>query len=162
MPTFGYALRDGAILALAASAVVMGSLRLNPRLFMRHFPEPLKARLPPLAPDELKVGRIVGAVLMALLLGGPLVSALLAPPQPFPQLFLHAFTVGMVFNLVDWLVLDELVLGVLKPHWAVPPGATLADFLPFEHGRHFRGFLTGTVLCAVAALAAAGIATLAA
>jgi hypothetical protein len=158
MLDFGPALRDGAILAVAVSAVVMGSLRTNPRLFMRHFPEALKARLPPLSPAELKVGRGVGVVLMLLLFGGPLASTLLLPgPPPIHVLFLHAFTVGMVSNLVDWLLLDELWLGVLKPRWAVPPGAEMADFVPFDHARHFRGFLTGTGLCAVSAAIAAGV-----
>lgn len=158
MTDLGPALRDGAILGAAASAVVMGSLRMNPRLFMRHFPEALKARLPPLSPDELKVGRWVGAVLMLLLFGGPLASTLLADAETITELYLHAFVVGMVFNLVDWLVLDELWLGVLKPRWAVPPGAEMADFLPFDHARHFRGFLSGTVLCAVSAAIATGVA----
>lgn len=155
------ALRDGAILAVAASAVVMGSLRANPRLFMRHFPDALKQRLAPLSPKETKAGAVVGIVLIVLLFGGPLASSMLARPQPLPAVFLHAFTVGMVFNAVDWLVLDEFVLGVLKPRWALPPGSTLDDFQPFDHGRHARGFATGTVICAVAAALATGVVALA-
>lgn len=166
MFALGVALRDGAIVAVAASVVVMGALRMNPRLFMRHFPDALKQRLPPLAPEELRAGRLIGAALMILLLGGPVVSTWLwavgtARPQPLTALFSHAFVVGMVFNLVDWLILDELWIGVLRPRWAIPPGAAIEDFTPFDHARHFRGFMTGAVLCAaVAALATAVVGVL--
>lgn len=156
-PFLGLALRDGAIMAVAGAALIMGALRANPRLFMRHFPEAVKARLAPLSDREKRAGSVVGAALMVLLLGGPLASVLLAPPQPLTAAVLHAFTVGMVFNLVDWLVLDELWLGVLQPQWALPAGTSKDDFRPWDHARHFRGFATGTVLCAVFAVVAAGL-----
>ena len=156
MIALGAALRDGAVLAVAASALVMGSLRMNPRLYMRHFPVALKNRLPPLSAEEARTGRLVGLALLGLLLGGPLVSAWFAAPPSPSAVFLHAFVVGMVFNLVDWLVLDELWIDRLRPRWALPPGAAIEDFLPFDHARHFRGFVTGTVLCAaIAAFATA-------
>ncbi len=153
----GDALRDGAILALAASALLVGVLRVNSRLFMRHFPDALRKRTAPLSPGEIRAGRAVGVVLLLLLVAGPLVSAALPGPRPAGAVFLHAFVVGMVFNLVDWLVIDELLIGVMRPRWALPPGATQADFLPFDHARHARGFLTGTVLCAVSAALATGV-----
>ena len=158
MPDLAIALRDGAILAAAGSALIMGALRYNPRLFMRHFPQALKDRIPPLSAHERRVGAVVGVALLGLLVGGPVASAWKAREgASFPDLALHAFVVGMVFNLVDWLVLDELWIGMLRPRWALPPGATEADFHPFDHARHARGFATGTVLCAtVAVIAGAG------
>lgn len=159
MTTLPEALRDGAILAVLASAVVMGSLAHNPRLFMRHFPQALRDRLAPLSAEERRVGTVVGLVLIGLLLAGPLASAWAVRGEAgFGGLFVHAFVVGMVFNLADWLVLDELVIGILRPKWALPPGATIEDFLPFDHARHARGFATGTVLCAVSGLIAAAAA----
>src|SRR5690606_23921117 len=77
------------------------------------------------------------------------------------SMFVHAFLVGMVFNVVDWLLLDELWLGVGKPRWALPQGVAPADVLPFDHAPHFRAFLNGTwfftVIAAFAALAAPGL-----
>jgi hypothetical protein len=69
------------------------------------------------------------------------------------ETFAHAFLVAMVFNAVDWLVLDELWLGVGRPRWVLPPGVAPED-VPFDHAQHARGFATGTVLCAVIGLVA--------
>lgn len=148
------ALRDGALLSVAASALLMGALRLNPRLLIKHFPEEMRQAVAPPTPRETRTGRLVGLLLVALLVGGPLVSTLImahGADTSFMDRALHAFLVGMIFNLVDWLVLDELWLGVLRPRWAIPAGA---EHVPvrFEHGRHARGFATGTVVFAVLAL----------
>lgn len=149
------ALRDGALLSVAASALLMITLRLNPRLLIKHFPKEMREAVPPLTPAESRTGRLIGLLLVALLAGGPLVSTLAmahaAPDTTFADRALHAFVVGMVFNLADWLVLDEFWLGLFRPRWAIPPGA---EHIPvrFEHGRHARGFLTGTLAFAVFAL----------
>lgn len=55
------ALRDGALLAVATSMLVMGTLRANPRLLMRHFPAELRVAVPPVTPRDQPVGKLVGA-----------------------------------------------------------------------------------------------------
>jgi len=138
----------GGVLALAASAVIMGSLRYNPRLFLRHFPAAVRAAQPPLTSSEKAVGRIVGVALIVLFAGVPIWSASVAARHHAlgrGDVLVHAFLVGMISNAVDWLVLDELWLGIGKPRWALPPGVTPAD-VPWNHQQHFRGFISGTVL----------------
>jgi uncharacterized repeat protein (TIGR03806 family) len=103
---------------------------------------------------------VIGLVLILLLAGGPILSASVIAARGVTDLLsllLHAFLVGMVFNLVDWLVLDELWLGLGRPRWAAPPGVD-PSAVPFEHARHFRAFLSGTFLFAIIA----GIAAVAA
>jgi hypothetical protein len=146
----------GGLLSIAASAVIMGSLRFNPRLFLRHFPPAVRASQPPLSSREKAIGWSVGLVLLALFVGVPAWSARVAAERDpsWISVFMHAFLVGMSANLTDWLLLDELWLGLGRPRWALPPGVTQAD-VPFDHRQHFRGFLTGTVLfAAIAAVAA--------
>ena len=149
--------RDGFWLAIAASALIMGALRFNPRLFLRHFPENVRRTQPPLSPAEMRVGRVVGFALIALLVVVPVWSARTgAATRGYGvfDTFLHAFLVGMAANLTDWLILDELWIGLGRPEWALPPGVTQTD-VPFDHGQHARGFRTGTVLCAVVGIVAA-------
>lgn len=149
--------RDGALLVVAASALIMGALRANPRLFWRHFPEAVQRALPPLSPAERRAGRIIGVVLIGILVIVPVWSARSAAATNGYGLldaFAHAFLVAMAFNLADWLILDELWLGLGRPLWALPPGVTLAD-MPFDHRQHARGFRTGTILCAGVGLIAA-------
>lgn len=150
--------RDGAMLSALASALILGTLRANPRLFLRHFPDAVRATQAPLSTRERLAGRVVAFALVVLLVGFPIAStrafAMTSPDASVVDLFVHAFAVGMFFNLVDWLVIDEAILGLGRPRWAAPTGVDPAC-VPFEHARHFRGFLSGTVLCAVVGVVAA-------
>lgn len=153
----------GGAVALAASVLVFLALRRNPRLFLKHFPKKVREAQPPLSQAETAAGYVFALPLFLVLVGGPVISTLVAAsgrgvPYDPVSLWVHAFLVGMVFNLFDWLVLDELVLGLGRPRWALPPGVTLADVMPFEHGQHFADFLKGVIFCAVVGLIASGIA----
>jgi hypothetical protein len=154
---WGIALRDGAGLALAASALIMGTLRLNPRLLLRNYPPELRQAVPPQTPRERGLATLIGLVLIGMLAAWPAVSVMAAHrsglPAGFGPAFGHAFVVGTVFNLVDWLLLDELWLGLLRPRWAMLPGAEDVAFR-FNHLQHLRGFVVGSV---VTALFASGI-----
>jgi hypothetical protein len=155
------ALRDGALLAVLASLVIVWTLRANPRLMMRHYPKAYRAAVAPLSPRERLANRGVALILAALLFGIPLISTLAlaraAPrPSPFGALFTHAYIVGMVFNLVDWLVIDELWLGLFRPPWVMLPGTEDRPF-PFSHAQHARDFLLGGALIGVIALVVAAV-----
>ena len=160
-------LLHGGAIALAASALILLALRLNPRLFLKHFPRKVIEAQPPLSRAETAAGYWLALPLFLVLVGGPIASTLIVAggkgtPQDPLSLWVHAFLVGMVFNLFDWIVLDEGLLGIGTPRWALPPGVTLEDVTPFEHGRHFADFLKGVIFCAVVALIASGAAIAAA
>lgn len=155
----GMILTHGGAIALAASVLVLLALRSNPRLFLKHFPEKVRAAQPPLSKSETAAGLLYGLPLFAVLVGGPVASTLMIAggrgvPQDPLSLWTHAFLVAMAFNLVDWLVLDEVILGLGKPRWALPQGVAIEDVTPFDHGRHFADFLKGVIFCAVVGLIA--------
>ena len=135
----------------------MGALRYNPRLFLRHFPSAVRAAQAPLSPRETAVGRILGVGLILLFVGVPVWSAAAAAARyelTRLDVAVHAFLVGMMANMVDWLVLDELWLGIGRPRWALPPGVVPED-VPWSHWQHFRGFLIGTLLLLLVGIGAA-------
>jgi hypothetical protein len=155
--------RDGGILALGACSLIAGLLRFNPRLFLRHFPEDLQRSLPAKTSAEKRHSLIGGIVLLAWTLGILIASAVAAEARgtaDFVSLAIHTFAVGMVFNLADWLILDELWIGAMRPRWIAPAGVDPAT-IPFEHARHFRAFVRGSLLFAAigAAIALGVIAT---
>jgi hypothetical protein len=77
-------------------------------------------------------------------------------------LFVAAYSVWMMFNLCDWLVLDEICIGLLKPRWLVLPGAEHIP-LRFDHAQHARDFAKGAAGGAViSVLVALGVDRLAA
>jgi len=157
-------LRDGAILAVAASAWVMSSLRYNPRLFLRHYPKEIREAAQPLTLTERRTSKLIGLPFLLMLVGIPIWSVLSFvsehPSANFLGAAFHGFGVSMVFNLVDLILLDLGWLGVLRPSWAMIPGTELIVFR-FNVSDHLRGFAVGAVLavivgCIAAAIAGAG------
>jgi hypothetical protein len=87
------------------------------------------------------------------LLGFPAVAALSvkAANLGILSIFLSAFGLVILCNLVDWLLLDWLIVCTITPKFMVLPGTEgMAGYK--NYGMHFRGFLIGTVLAAVIGL----------
>ncbi len=152
---------DGAVLSALATLVILLSLRTNPRIWLNDFPPDIRNAVPPKSDAEKRQSLRWGLPLFAILLGGPLVSCVLlerALPSPagFPLLFLHAYAVAFIFNLVDLLIIDWLIICAMTPRWLVLAGTEgMAGYSDYRH--HFRGFLVGCIASAVFALPAATI-----
>jgi energy-converting hydrogenase Eha subunit B len=77
----------------------------------------------------------------------------------FIEVFIDIFTLFIVFNIVDLLILDWLIFCTLTPKFMILPGTEgMAGYK--DYGFHFRGFLIGCIICLVSALAFAGLASL--
>lgn len=148
-----HALVFGVLLAIVGGGWIMLVLRLNPRLFLRNYPAAIRHAAPPATPGERRAGVALGVPLFALLIGIPFWSGFdLANGHPIAPgaLFLDAFVVGMVANLVDLLIIDLLWLGLFPPRWAMIPGTEEVPYKP-EYLKHLRGFAVGSVVAAIIA-----------
>lgn len=150
-------LLTGGAMCLTAGGYLLLLLRLWPRVFLRRFPDEVRAAVAPLSATERLLGTIATLPLLAMLLGFPAWIALRLQEQAganvgFGTLFAASYTVWMLFNLFDWLILDELVVGVLRPRWLVLKGAEHVPFR-FDRAAHARSFLNGAmggaVVCGV-------------
>ena len=74
----------------------------------------------------------------------------------FGTVFAVGFLVAFVFNLVDLLVIDWLLVVAWHPRWFAPPGAE-GDGANRDYLFHFKGFLKGLGFCLVAGLATAAL-----
>lgn len=148
--------RDGAWLSLVGSAYLLVLLRFTPRIFLRHYPKQIREIVPPKSEKERRM-----SVLLGLIVGVPFTSVLLwrtatLGSHSFRELFAYAFGVLFIFNLVDLLIIDWLIVCWLKPRWAILPG-TEHIVIPKPYFHHFKGFLIGTVGLAIAGLAIAAL-----
>ena len=87
---------------------------------------------------------------LLLLIAFPMLAALSAKAahQGFPGVFLSAFGVGFLFNLVDWLILDWLLVCTITPAFVVIPGTEgMAGYK--NYAMHLRGFLVGMLISVV-------------
>jgi len=152
---------DGMIYALLASLYVLISLWIAPRIWLHNFPQDIQDLVPPKTEHEKKVFLWVGIPYLMLLFAGPFLSALTFRcqtklPVSFIAIFAHAFGVGIIFNIVDWLVLDWLLLCTITPNFLIIPGTQGAKGYK-NYAYHFSGFLIGTLITTIAAIIIAGI-----
>jgi hypothetical protein len=149
-------LRDGAVFSVVASIYLLLLLRFNPRIFLRHFPKEIREIVPPKSAKERRLSALLGV-----LIGGPLFAALvwrtatLGSPS-FRERFAYAFGVLFVFNVVDLLILDWLIVCWINPRWVTHPG-TEHVVITKQYLHHFKGFLIGTAGIAVVGLGLAAL-----
>ena len=142
--------------SLILSAIILAMGLLNPRLMLRSYPKDVQAVVPPQTDQEKRQTLYWGIPFWMCLLGFPVAAALSAKAANlgFFEIFLSAFGVVLLFNLVDWLILDWLIVCTITPKFLVLPGTEgMAGYK--NYGMHFKGFLIGTVLSVVIGLISA-------
>jgi hypothetical protein len=149
-------LRDGAWLSLAGSTFLLLLLRFNLRMFLGHFPKEIRAVVPPKSRKEQWMSIVFG-----LLIAVPFTAVLVwrtatLGSRSFWELFAYAFGVLFIFNVVDLVILDWLIVCWFKPPWVILPG-TEHIAIPNPYVHHFKEFLMGTVGLGIAGLAVAAL-----
>jgi hypothetical protein len=130
--------------SLILSALIFAMNLVNPRLLLRSYPKDVQAAVPPQTAAEKRQTLYWG---IPFWLGFPVAAAFIAKAAHLSplEIFLSAAGVIFLFNLVDWLILDWLIVCTITPRFMVLPGTEgMAGYK--NYGMHFRGFLIGTVL----------------
>ncbi len=139
--------------SLLLSAIIFAMGRVNPRLMPRSYPKDVQATVPPQTPVEKRQTLYWALPFWLCMLGFPLLAALSAKAAygNAVEIFFSAAGVIFFFNLVDWLILDWLIVCTITPKFMVLPGTEgMAGYK--NYGMHFRGFLIGTVLACMIGL----------
>jgi hypothetical protein len=143
----------GLVLSLGFSALLLAMVRVNPRLMLQDYPKDIQAAVSPKTPEEKRQTLYWALPLWVLMLGCPTAAALWAKAAHlgFLSVFLGAFGVAFLANLVDWLILDWLIFCTITPKFVVIPGTEgMAGYK--NYSMHFKGFLIGTVVSVVIGL----------
>jgi hypothetical protein len=154
----------GIVFSLLFSALLLVMIKINPEGMLDGLPLDIKARHGPVSEKTKRQRKPFVLLFFLIMIGVPLLSIrrydLMTVGSPtFIELFVIVFTVFIVFNIVDLLILDWLIICTITPKFIVLPGTEgMAGYK--DYGFHFRGFLKGTVICLVSALIFAGIVSL--
>jgi hypothetical protein len=143
----------GVLASILLSAIIFAMSWVNPRLMLRSYPKDVQAAVPPQTPAEKRQMLYWALPFWLCLLGSPGAAALTAKAAHMSplEIFLSAAGVIFLFNIVDWLILDWLIVCTITPKFMVLPGTQgMAGYK--NYGMHFRGFLIGTVLAVVIGL----------
>ncbi len=153
MSTLSTILLYGVPTSLLLSAVLLAMGWVNPRLMLQDYPKDIQAAVPPKTQEEKRQTLYWSIPFWLLLLGFPIAAALTAYAANlgFLDVFLSAFGMAFLFNLVDWLILDWFIICTITPTFVVLPGTEgMAGYK--NYAMHFKGFLIGTVLSVVIGL----------
>ena len=154
----------GALLSLLLSILVLGSLRLNPEIWLNDYPAEIRAQYGAMSAKSKRQGQVVGIFFLLILIGILALSIrqlyqAQAGQLTFGAVFLSTWIILMIFNLVDLVILDWLILVRLQPKFAILPGTAGMPGYKDYHSP-FLGFLKGIVITLLASLFISGITVL--
>jgi hypothetical protein len=160
-PLISHALTYGVILSAVLFTLTLGLVRINPEIMLKDYPPDIQAKYGPMS-DRSKRQRIPVAIVFLVVLFGIVIQSFLgvrtntSDDIPFQAAFLHLFVMFSLFNLLDWLVLDWLIVVTIRPRFMILPGTEgLAGYA--DYGFHFRGFLIGSMITFFISLLVAGV-----
>ncbi len=160
-PIISHALIYGVILSGVLFTLILGLVRINPEIMLKDYPPDIQAKYGPMSERSKRQRLLVAVFFIAVLLGIVTLSfqSVGINPEgdiPFFAAFIHLFVMFSVFNLLDWLVLDWLIVVTIRPSFIILPGTEgLAGYE--DYGFHFRGFLIGMVITLLTSLPVAGV-----
>jgi len=160
-PVINHALVFGVILCAVLFPAVLVLTRINPEIMLKDYPPDIQAKYGPMSERTKRQRLPVGLVFIAVLVGLVVISfqrirTLADGDLSFQVAFVHLFVMFSIFNLLDWLVLDWLIVVAICPRFIILPGTEgLAGYR--DYGFHFRGFLIGCVITFFTSLIVAGI-----
>lgn len=160
-PIISHALLYGVILSAVLFTLMMVVARVNPEIMLKAYPPDIQAKYGPMSERSKRQRSVVGTIFIALMFGIVILSLRGIGTNgdiAFFTAFIHLFVMFLVFNLLDWLVLDWLISVAICPSFIILPGTEgLAGYS--DYGFHFRGFLVGIVISLVMSLLIAVIVT---
>lgn len=128
---------------------------------LHDYPEDIqKASTLPAPSDEQKKKAKIFSVLFSLVIFGALivfgVLQYAGEKVSFPEIILFTFIIAMIWNVVDLVIMDWLIICKLTAKWVVIEGTEGCRGYK-DYMYHLRGFLIGCVYSAILALIISGI-----
>lgn len=151
----------GVLLSAVVFPLILAITKLNPEILLKDYPPDIQAKHGPMSARARRQRGPVAVVVIVLMVALITLSlrglrASAGGDLAFPATWVHLFSLFAVFNLLDWLVLDWLIVVRLRPAFMILPGTEgLAGY--GDYGFHFRGFLMGMVITLVTSLVVAGV-----
>jgi hypothetical protein len=155
-----HALLYGGVLSAVLCVLLLGLLWTNPEILLNDYPPDIRKKHGPMSErskrQRVPVAIVIGAVALGIVTASfSAVRANGGGKIPFLTAFVHLFVMFSVFNVVDLLLLDWLLVAI-GPSFLVLPG-TEGSAGYKDYWFHFRGFLIGAVLIFVVSGLVAGV-----
>ncbi|MCR5376694.1 MAG: hypothetical protein K6E71_08100 [Lachnospiraceae bacterium] len=119
--------------------------------------------LPEPTAEQEKKAKLFGAIGSLVIFGALIAFGLIrfaGSRESYAKVLLYIFIVAMIWNIVDLLVMDWLIICRITPKWVVIPGTEGCSGYK-DYFFHFKGFLIGCVYTAIMSLMISGVCYLA-
>lgn len=163
-PIVTNALTFGVVLSATLFTMILVLAKVNPEIALRDYPPDIQAKYGPMSDRSKRLRLPVGILFLVVILA--VLAASFSPilgtidgPIPFLPAFIHFFVIFSLFNVLDWLVLDWLIVVTLRPKFIVLPG-TEGTAGYEDYAFHLRGFLIGIPITLAGSLLLAGLVTI--
>jgi hypothetical protein len=151
----------GTILSAVLTILILGSLYINSEMWLHDAPRDVQEKHGPMS-ARAKRQRAWLAVAFAVAIIGVVglsfvrLPAVVGGSLTFLKVFLHLWIMFMLFNVVDLLLIDWLIVEYIRPAFIVQSG--LGQLMgERNYWYHFQGFLKGSVGILGASLLLAGV-----
>jgi hypothetical protein len=151
----------GMVLCTVLTIMVVVSFIINKEMWLQNYPPDVQAKWGPISAKAKRQHFIFAIFFFAILIGTMvydviLLERLLGTPQSYLAIFASIVIVFALFNLVDAVIIDWLILQVLWPKLGVLPGT---EGMPgYKDARRWtRDLLKGFVLAPLAGGLVAGV-----
>ena len=136
----------GIITSFLLTGLILGSLRVNSRLWIQDLPKELKALIPSKTPKEKKQSLYLTFIFLIIFFLGPIAGivdllGVTGIRAGFWQSIILSYGIYSIFNLVDLLIVDWLFICFITPGFVLIPGITAAQLK--DYNKHFRDFIKG-------------------
>ena len=151
----------GAILSGVLTILILGSFYINPEMWLQDAPREVQEKHGPMSARAKRQRAWLVVAFVLTIIGVVGVSVYRLPsvvggPLTFVTLFLHLWLMFMLFNVVDLVLIDWLIVEFMRPPFIVQSG--LGQLMgERNYWFHFQGFLKGSVGILVVSLLLAGV-----
>ncbi|WP_420643351.1 nitroreductase [Candidatus Leptofilum sp.] len=120
-------LKDGTAISVSLTAVIFGTLYLNPEIWVHDAPPDIREKFGSKSEKAKRQTLFVALPFFLILFGGVIRSNILLKRQnegelPFKTAFLNAYGLFLYFWLFDLVILDWLIFVTIKPKFLIFPG----------------------------------------
>ncbi|MEZ4732018.1 MAG: hypothetical protein R3E79_33285 [Caldilineaceae bacterium] len=161
----GHGLLYGALLSTILSIMILWSLWLNPEIWVHDAPREIQEKYGPISKKSKRQRTLFVIPFFLMVIALPWLALYQLPlatgqPYTFQSVFTTLFVMFMLFNIVDLLVIDWLIVEAWRPDFIC--NNRLGRLMEGRYYKfHFLGFCKGSVgLTLVSLLVAGGVAAL--
>lgn len=156
-----YGLFYGGLLSALLSSMILWSLWINPEMWLHDAPKEIQEKHGPMSAKAKRQRTIFVIPFFAVVIGVPWwalyqLPAATGEPYTFGTIFTTLFVMFMLFNLIDLVVIDWLIVEAWRPHFL--RRGRLGQLMTKRYYLfHFIGFCKGSVGLTLVSLLVAGV-----